>query len=57
MGQWEIQLLQGGVSLHSSLVLNRLEWDNDINDLNQVSEALMDYGFKEHDIIVMKYKH
>lgn len=53
MGQWKIQLLQGGVSLHSSLVLNRLEWDNDINDLNQVSEALMDYGFKEHDIIVL----
>jgi hypothetical protein len=55
MRLWEWQLLQSGISLHSSLVLNRLELVDDINDLNQIPEALMNNGLKEHDIVVLQY--
>lgn len=57
MGLWEWQLLQSGISLHSSLVLNRLELIDDIDDLYQIPEALMHYGLKEHDIVVLQYQH
>jgi hypothetical protein len=57
MGLRERQLLQSGVSLHFCLVLNRLELIDDIDDLYQIPEALVHYGLKEHDIVVLQYQH
>lgn len=53
----EGQLLQSGISLHFCLVLNLLESGDNIDDLYQISEALMNYGLEEHDIIVLQDEH
>ncbi len=57
MELWENLLLHSGISLHSGFMLCLLIVVDNVDYLNEVSEALVHDCFEEHDVIVLQYEH